>query len=340
MNMKTNLGWFCLDAISDLFAELKHMPSEETIDWLLAELEAADWEPGLSRDAYVHIARAGLRRKNLPLASVAVELLARENPVTLRGLFYRVVSNGWFPSTDRKHYDRLGRIMKRLREGGVVPFSWIVDNLRSTMKPSSWSGVEDFVDTVRDAYRKDFWANLPEYVHIFVEKDAIAGVLAPVTQEFDVPLSPLRGYASLTYAHEIAELWDKIDKPIFAYYLGDFDPSGFDLERDLKEKLRAYGDSSFQWERLAVRAEDFNDFDLYALAPKTSDRRYQEFVKQHGNKCAELDALPATELRQRVRDAISRHVPQDEWCRLQEVERIEKESFENALGKMVTKGVI
>src|SRR5690606_7414642 len=108
--------------------------------------------------------------------------------------FYRVVAAGWLPSTDKQHYDRIGRVMGTLRESGVVPFRWIVDNLRSTMKPSSWSGLDDFADTVRDAYRKDFWQHLPTYVHVFVEKDAIAGVIQPVTSQYDVALSPCRGY--------------------------------------------------------------------------------------------------------------------------------------------------
>ena len=88
------------------------------------------------------------------------------------------------PSTDQCHYAALGRIVTRLREAHVLPFQWIVDSIRSTLKPSSWSGLDDFADAVRDAYRRDFWASLPDYVHVIVEKDAMAGVLQPVTREF------------------------------------------------------------------------------------------------------------------------------------------------------------
>ena len=160
--------------------------------------------------------------------------------------------------------------MTKLRNSGCLPFRWIVDNLRNTMKPSSWSGLDDFLQTVRSAYRKDFWARLPEYVHIFCEKDAIAGVLSPVTQEFDVALSPIRGYASISYAHEIADEWNAIHKPIHAYYLGDFDPSGFDLERDLREKLNRYYGREFSWTRLGVNESDFEAFDLIPLKAKSN----------------------------------------------------------------------
>jgi hypothetical protein len=259
------------------------------------------------------------------------------------------VSAGFLPSTDQKHYSRLGRVLTTLRERGVVPFNWIIDNLRSTQKPSSWSGLGDYADVVRDCYRKDFWSHLPEYVHIFCEKDAIAGVISPVTEEYDVALSPIRGYVSLSFAHEIAEQWNGIEKSIHAYYVGDFDPSGFDLERDLREKLERYTGMTFgghlshpmpegyqviSWTRLGVNSEDFDDFNLLPLEVKRKDRRCAKFIQEHGEQCAELDAIPPTEIRRRIREAIESHIPQDEWQRLQEVEAAEKESFAKFMEQM------
>jgi hypothetical protein len=311
--------------------------SKSKLDSLHAKLRASGWKPGLTEESYRSIIASGLRGKNLAVAAVATEIACDDNPVTLRGLMYRVVSAGLLPSTDKEHYARLGRIMTTLREAGTVPFSWIVDNIRSTIKPSSWSGIGDYADTVRDCYRLDFWARLPEYVHVICEKDAIAGTLAPVTRQYDVALSPIRGYASLSFAHEIAATWNSIEKPIHAYYLGDFDASGFDLERDLRAKLERYCTHPFSWERLAVNADDFDAFNLIPLKPKKSDKRYAAFVRAHGSQCAELDAIPATELRARVQGAIERHVPQDEWDRLQEVERLEKETWHKAMSQIKRK---
>jgi hypothetical protein len=240
---------------------------------------------------------------------------------------YRAVSAGWLPSTDKEHYTRTGRLMTTLREGGVIPFSWIVDNVRSTDKPSSWAGLKDFGDTVREAYRKNFWAEQRDYVHVICEKDAIAGVLAPTTREYDVSLSPIRGYVSLSFAHQIAETWRQIEKPIFAFYVGDFDPSGFDLERDVQDKLRRYCRHPFKWCRLAVNRDDFDDFDLIPLKPKKKDSRYRRFVEAHGDRCAELDALPANELRRRVEVAIRQHIAHARWERMREVEALEKENL-------------
>ncbi|MBX3400883.1 MAG: hypothetical protein KF873_19295 [Gemmataceae bacterium] len=267
---------------------------------------------------------ATFRTKNKSLSKAAVEILEIEKPMTLRQLFYRCVSAGLLQNKQTE-YKRLGQVMTRVRESGEVPFEWMVDNIRSTIKPSSWSGLEDFGETVRRVYRKDFWARQLHHVEVFVEKDAIAGTIQPITYDvFDVALQVCRGYGSLSFVGGIASNWRRIEKPIHAYYLGDYDPSGFDIERDLKEKLRRYSGRTFHWTRLAVRESDFDDFDLIELPVKDSDKRARAFRETHGDRCAEVDAIAPTELRRRVEAAIESHVDLDEWARIHEVERLEK----------------
>jgi hypothetical protein len=298
------------------------------------------------------------RTKNRQLSARAIEILERERPMTLRQLFYRAISAGALQNSQLE-YKRLGSIMTRLREANNVPRTWIVDHVRATLKPSSWSGLGDFGETVRDAYRKDFWSSLNHHVEVFVEKDAIAGTIQPVTKEFDIALRVCRGYASVSFAGEIADEWQRIEKPIFAYYLGDFDPSGFDLERDLREKLARYSgrwcvqsdifdenrswaklttgpgytvdSDSFCWGRLAVQYADFHDHNLIPLPVKQKDRRARAFIERHGDECAEVDALPPSELRSRVRQAIESHIDQERWKRLQKTEELEKETLERVM---------
>jgi hypothetical protein len=287
---------------------------------------------------------ARFRGKNQRLVSEAVEVLGRENPMTLRQLFYRLVSTGGIRNRPQE-YKRLGNAMTRLREAGGVPRSWIVDHVRATLKPSSWTGLADFADAVRDAYRKDFWASMPHHVEVFVEKDAVAGTIQPVTEEHDLRLRVCRGYTSVSFAGEVADLWGRIRKPIFAYYLGDFDPSGFDLERDLREKLARYSGKElvpegsedkadgncFCWKRLGVRVEDFAWHNLIRLPVKEKDRRAVGFVREHGRDCAEVDALAPSELRRRVEEAIDEHIDVDRWNRLIDVERVEQETLDTLM---------
>jgi hypothetical protein len=294
-------------------------------------------------------ATLNFRGRNKTLQPRAVEVLEDERPMTLRALYYRLISAGDLENRQQE-YHRLKNLMTRLREAGHVPRTWIVDHLRCTLKPSSWTGLADFGDSVRDCYRRDFWSSMGAHVEIFVEKDAIAGTIQPVTERYDVALRVCRGYSSISFAGEIADLWARIKKPVHAYYLGDFDPSGFDLERDLREKLQRYSkrfdyfllydrDGSCRpadppakqdhtyWHRLAVKAEDFAEFDLVCLPVKKTDRRAAGFIEAHGNACAELDALPPTELRRRVEEAIESHIDRARWERLRLVEQAERQTL-------------
>jgi hypothetical protein len=298
---------------------------EVKLDSLLRSLKRAGYELSMPAWRADRVRAAGFTGKNLALATVAADILSSEHPITLRGLFYRVVSAGWLPSTEIKHYKRLGKVAVRLRESRSVPFNWIVDNVRATLKPPSWSGLSEYAEICSESYRLAFWDSLPDYVHVFCEKDAIAGVIQPVTEEFDVRLTPIRGYASLSLAHEVASLWNRIEKPIHAFYLGDFDPAGFDIERDLKDKLWRYGEKEFSWTRLGVNSEDFEAFDLLPLKIKKGDRRGRSFAAIHGPDCAEVDALPASEIRRRVQEGIETFIPITQWYALQEQQERERE---------------
>lgn len=293
-----------------------------------------------------------VRSKNRALIGKAIELLEAERPMTLRQLYYRLISAGALKNKQAE-YQRLGAVMTRVREAGDVPRNWLVDHTRATLKPSSWSGLADFADTVREAYRKDFWASLPHHVEVFVEKDAVAGTIQPITSKYDVALRVCRGYSSVSFAGEIADLWSQIEKPIYAYYLGDFDPSGFDLERDLREKLARYsglntferdiyeqhavGQLAFCWVRLGVCLSDFDQLDLIRLPVKKSDNRAKGFVEEWGNDCAEIDAIPPTELRERVEQAILGHIETKRWKRLLAVEKAEQETLDSFVAGLAEK---
>lgn len=266
-----------------------------------------------------------MRESSRALAEHIRDTLADEKPMTLRGLYYRLASAGHIPAT-QAGYKKLMRIAGKMRESGDIPLrGWIVDRIRSTLKPSSWSGLADFGETVADAYRKDFWARLPYHLEIFVEKDAIAGVVQPVTEEYDVRLNVIRGDVSIGFAGEIAWTWHQTRKPIHAAYLGDRDPAGLDIERVLREKLQRYSGRVATWERLGVLPSDPEDLDLLPLPVKASSRA-AGYIRQHGHECFEVDAIPPSILRSRVAEFINKHIDQDEWAKLQNIERLERES--------------
>jgi hypothetical protein len=303
---------------------------EALIDATLADLSRLGIEPTLTRGTYQAITAAGFNRATLGAAFILTQLALECQPITVRGLMYRTQATGLFPSTSLRYYQQTARVVLKLRRSGLVPYRWIVDSTRRRLKPSSWSGLGDFAEDAARAYRLDFWSRQANYIEFFCEKDAMSAVIEPVTAEFDVHLNVIRGHVSETFVWNIAEEWKEIEKPVHAYYLGDHDPSGLKIEASLKSKLSHFAEKDFEWERLAITPEDFAS-DLLGFPVKRSGS-WRDYLVQYGDRCVEVDALPPIEIRRRVRQAIERHIDYDEWWRLQETERLERETLKSTLG--------
>ena len=296
---------------------------EETLD----RLRAWGFEPGLTREGYNNIAAiGGFNRATFHIAFALAELALHHQPATVRQLMYRAQAAGIFPDTSDPYYDQTGRALLKLRRAGLVPYEWISDSTRRRLKPSSWSGLSDYLDSVRECYRKDLWAAQRDYVEVFVEKDAMAGVIEPVTDEFDIYLNVIRGQVSETFAWNVAEQLKRIEKPIFLYYLGDHDPAGLGIEASLRSKLERFVGKSFAWQRLAITEVDFANSDLLGFPVKRSGS-WREYLHRFGNRCVEVDAIAPDEIRGRVRAAIERHINVVAWQKLQKTEKLESETL-------------
>ncbi len=297
----------------------------------------------LSERTVTRIKQLGFNKATLDQVFVLAQVLIDHHPITVRGAFYRAVSSGAYPNTDEAYYRQASNIVLKLRRGGLIPYDWVPDSTRLRLKSSSWSGLEDFGDTVRDCYRKDFWAGQSGYIEFIVEKDAMAGVLRPVTDEFDVHLNVIRGNSSETFVWTLAEALKDIEKPISLYYLGDHDPNGLDIERDLQTRLRGFlGTKEFTWQRLGITGDDFKREDLLGFPVRPSGskswrRRTGDYIEQHGDRCVEIDAIPPAEIRQRLRDTIEGHIDQGAWERLRVVERAERETINKVFGKSASR---
>jgi len=272
----------------------------------------------------------GFDRRTADAAYALTTIARSEQPITLRGLFYRAVSAGVYPDTSQRYYEQCGRIVLKLRRRSQIQYEWIVDSTRRRLKPSSWSGLEDYADTVAACYRRDLWARQQDYLEFFVEKDAMAAVIEPVTAEYDVHLNVIRGNVSETFAWTVANEWQEIDKDIHVYYFGDHDPAGLAIEQNLQLKLEIFAPTcSIEWERLAINDDQFDRADLlgFPVKPTVQRKTRDQYIAMYGNRCVEIDALPANEIRELVRDTIESHIDEPEWRRLQETERLERQSI-------------
>ncbi|MGH7611638.1 MAG: hypothetical protein ACREN4_06435 [Candidatus Dormibacteria bacterium] len=166
-----------------------------------------------------------------------VEAVDADAPVTLRGVYYRVVSAGAVDKTEAG-YRLVGRELLKLRRSGGVDYADITDGTRWVTKPTSWSGLEAMLEDAAVSYRRALWRNQKAEVHLFTEKDAISGILLPITERWDVGLGVLRGTSSESFTWSVAQAVLASPKEhIYLYQLGDHDPSGVDAWRAFRERL-------------------------------------------------------------------------------------------------------
>jgi len=266
-----------------------------------------------------------------------VGAVEEDYPVSLRGVYYRVVSAGVVEKTEAG-YRLVGRELLKLRREGVVPYSTITDGTRWITKPDSWTSLDQCLEDAAASYRRALWRSQDAVVHVFTEKDAISGVVSPVTEKWDVPLGVLRGYGSESFAYSFGEVVKKSSKnTTYVYQLGDHDPSGLDAWRAFHERVAGFlgevahldpsesfpGDLAEQvtygfigdddlfkkvtFARLAVTEDQIEEWDLPTRPTKQTDTRAKGF----SGDSVEVDAIPAATLRQLLEDTITAHIDQD-----------------------------
>lgn len=250
------------------------------------------------------------------------ETLAADNPATVRQVFYRLVSAGVIDKTEAEYKGRVCRLLAEMRRDGSLPFDWIADNTRWMRKPQSYSGVGQALQRTADLYRRALWDEHNAYVEIWLEKDALSGVLYDVTEAWDVPLMVTRGYPSISFLYGAAYNIRQIDKPTFIYYLGDHDPSGVNIPEVVERNLREQApECDIAFERLAVNEKQIKSFGLLTRPTKKSDSRAKNFR----GESVEVDAIPPATLKAMVQQSILQHVDQAALSTLEVAEQSERE---------------
>jgi hypothetical protein len=258
------------------------------------------------------------------------EIVEAMKPMTVRQVFYQATVRDIVEKSEAG-YNKVQTDLVLMRKAGVLPYGWLADSTRWQRKPRTFHSVEQaLVETAR-FYRKALWADIDAYVEVWLEKDALAGVVDDVTDMFDVPLMVARGYASLSFLHSAAEHIRDLDVPAYIYHLGDFDPSGVNAGEKIEETLRAMAPAAeIHFERLAVTPEQIKDWNLPSRPTKASDSRAKNF----GDISVELDAIDPDSLRELVADAIVAHLPLDQFEVLKVAEASERTLIRQLVGGM------
>ncbi len=163
------------------------------------------------------------------LRDAIIQTVETDQPVTVRQVFYRLVSVGLVEKNEREYQGTVSRLLGEMRVSGEIPWEWVADNTRWMRKPETYPNLNTMLKAAGRTYRRAVWDTQSVYVEIWLEKEALAGVLYPVTSQWDVPLMVTKGYASLSFLYEAAQAISAQGKPAYLYYLGDYDPSGLDI---------------------------------------------------------------------------------------------------------------
>ncbi len=240
--------------------------------------------------------------------------------MTVRQVFYQAAVQGIVDKSDAG-YNKVQTDLVAMRRSGQLPYGWLADTTRYQRKPRTFGGIQEALEETARLYRKSLWRDAGAYVEVWLEKDALAGVLLPVTADYDVPLMVARGYASLSFLHSAAEYISDLGEPTFIYHLGDYDPSGVNAGEKIEQTLRELApNAEIYFERVAVNPDQISAWDLPTRPTKQSDTRAKNF----GNVSVELDAIEPGLLRRLVQDVLEVHLPADELQVLKVAERSER----------------
>ena len=266
----------------------------------------------------------GMAKKSRDLIEAMTAAAASANPITGRGIGYKLFVQGLIPSMGRNDMQKVYRLLTIAREQNLIPWEWIVDETRELERVESWDDPADYVDTVSRGYRKDFWLQQPKQVEVWSEKGTVRGVLQPIFDKYAIGFRAVHGFSSATLAHDIAT--NDSDRPLVILYVGDLDPSGMYMSQaDLPDRFARYGGADIELKRIALTSDQVTR--LPSFPAKRKDPRYRWFVEHYGRTCWELDALDPNDLRTIVEKAIKKEIEPVAWKRCAVVEKAEKESL-------------
>jgi hypothetical protein len=274
----------------------------------------------------------GRAKKSLDLIEAMYTAAEAAQPITGRGVGYKLFTAGLIPSMAKSEMQRVYRLLKEAREQGDIPWEWIVDETRGVERVSTWDDPEAYARCVAQSYRRDFWNQQPVRCEVWSEKGTVRGVLEPVLNLYAVGFNPVHGFNSATNAYNAAQGDD--GRELVVLYVGDLDPSGmFMSEVDLPKRLSAYGGDHIRINRIALTREQVGDLPSFPATDKRKDPRYPWFVKNYGKRCWELDAMDPNDLRDCVEQAIMELIEPVAWKRCETVNRAEQESLKTILEK-------
>lgn len=262
--------------------------------------------------------------------AILEEYVAQGFTLTLRQLYYQFVARGFIPNS-QKSYKRLGGIIGDARLAGKIDWDHLEDRTRNLSSLEHFEGPEHALKKLAAWYHVDFWAKQKVRPEVWIEKDALVGVIQGVCQENDVPYFSCRGYTSLSEmwgASMRLRRWIKAGQTPFIIHFGDHDPSGIDMSRDILSRLRDTFLSDCRFKRVALTMAQVEEYNPPPNPAKVTDSRFKKYRDKYGDESWELDALDPPKFRQLIEDQLATVRDDSQWKKDEEDKEMVRSKLE------------
>lgn len=272
------------------------------------------------------------RQSSLNLIELVNEVIndykAQGYELTLRQVYYQLVARGYIPNNERS-YKNIGNLINDGRLAGLIDWYAITDRTRNLRGNSHWDTPAEVIESAKYSYLLDKWEGQPNYVEVWVEKDALVDVVGQACRPLDVPYFSCRGYTSQSEMWMAAQRFKRQNfrEQRIIIHLGDHDPSGIDMTRDIQERLDMFGADVYV-KRVALTMEQI---DFYSPPPnpaKITDSRCDKYIAQYGHESWELDALEPKVITDLIKEQVTMYRDDDLYQQVCSKERREKQELQ------------
>lgn len=249
------------------------------------------------------------RQKSLDLINlingVVTEYSKQGYELTLRQVYYQLVARGYIENNERS-YKNIGNLINDGRLAGLIDWNSITDRTRNLRHNSHWDRPQDVIYSAKYSYLLDKWEGQPNYVEVWVEKDALVDIVGQACQPIDTPYFSCRDYTSQSEMWTAARRFLRQNQREGRYiiHLGDHDPSGIDMTRDIQERLEMFGADVFV-KRVALTMKQVKTYNPPPNPAKITDSRCGKYIDQYGEESWELDALEPQMLVNLIRNEVT-----------------------------------
>jgi hypothetical protein len=266
------------------------------------------------------------RRTNEELAELdqrMIEFIQEYKPVSVRQVFYHLAAIRMIPK-DQNQYDSIQKRLSNMRKDKIIPYEWISDGTRWMRKPDTFNSVRASLEYAIRTYRRAIWTDQRIHLEFWLEKEALAGTINDILDEWDIPFYVSRGFSSHSYLYKAAQYLMSTQKEAHIYVMTDCDQKGLAIKDCIRNAFAEHcADHPYDIyvHRLALTPDQVMGWGL-----QSRDAKPGKGVLP-GNQDADLDAIPPTQFRWLVEDAIASHVDQDRYQRLLKEEELERETL-------------